>query len=162
MTHKVTTKLFALLLLLICAGWTTARAQSFEVRGTVTDQSDGSPLPGVNILIKGTSRGTSTNVDGDYSLQARSAQDTLVFSYIGYQTQEVPINGRNTIDVQLKTQTLSGQELVVVGYGTQSRRDVTGSISSVNGEDINQIPSPSVTDALQGQVAGVQVTPQFR
>lgn len=159
MTHKVTTKLFALLLLLICAGWTTARAQNFEVRGTVTDQADGSPLPGVNILIKGTSRGTSTNVDGQYSLQVRSPQDTLVFSYIGYQSQEVPVNGRNTIDVQLQTQTLTGQELVVVGYGTQSRRDVTGSISSVNGEDINQIPSPSVTDALQGQVAGVQVTP---
>jgi len=159
MTHKVTTKLFALLLLLICAGWNTAHAQNFEVRGTVTDQSDGSPLPGVNILIKGTSRGTSTNTDGQYNLQARSAQDTLVYSYIGYQTQEVPINGRHTIDIKLQTQTLSGQELVVVGYGTQSRRDVTGSISSVNGEDISQIPSPSVTDALQGQVAGVQVTP---
>src|SRR5699024_8242172 len=105
------------------------------ISGTVTDASTGEILPGVNILVKGTSTGASTDAEGQYELTVESLQDTLVVSYIGYQTQEVPIDGRTTIDVALQSQAISGEEMVVVGYGTQRRENLTGSVSTVDVED---------------------------
>src|SRR5699024_2379130 len=95
----------------------TAHAQQHMVSGTVTDSQTGKPLIGVNILVKGTSSGTATDADGRYSLNVSSLQDTLRFSYIGYKTQTIPINGRTMIDIALKPTIVSGQQMVVVGYG---------------------------------------------
>ncbi|MDZ7690869.1 MAG: SusC/RagA family TonB-linked outer membrane protein [Balneolaceae bacterium] len=127
------------------------------VSGTVTDASSGETLPGVNVLVKGTDTGTSTDAEGSYELTVPSLQDTLVFSFIGYQTTELPINGRTEIDIQLQPQAISGEELVVVGYGTQRRQDVTGSVASVPMENLDSQPVTGLDQAITGKVAGVQV-----
>jgi len=127
------------------------------VSGTVIDASTSETLPAVNILVKGTTRGTSTDAEGAYELNATSPNDTLVFSYVGYQKMEVPIDGRNQIDISLQPQALVGEDLVVVGYGTQQRQDVTGSISSVSAEEMQKFSSNDPSKLLQGRVAGVQV-----
>ncbi|MDR8391058.1 TonB-dependent receptor [Aliifodinibius sp. S!AR15-10] len=130
-----------------------------SISGQVIDASSDEPLPGVNVVLKGTTTGTSTDNEGNYELNVSSLQDTLVFSFIGYQTQEVSINGRTEIDVDLQVQAVSGEELVVVGYGTQQRRDLTGSISSVSGEEFEQAPAnvTSIDGRLQGLASGVEV-----
>lgn len=127
------------------------------ISGTVTDASSGETLPGVNILVKGSSTGTSTNASGEYQLDAPSLQDTLVFSFIGYQTQEIPIQGRSQIDVAMQPQTVSGDELVVTGYGVQKKSDVTGSIGIVSAEDLQEQPSFNALKSLRGKVAGVNI-----
>lgn len=128
------------------------------ITGTVIDGVTGESLPGVNILIKGSSTGTSTDEYGDYSITVSSLQDTLVLSYVGYITEEVPIDGRSQIDILLQPQAIEGQELVVVGYGTQSRETITGSISSVNESDFNtgQINDPLAL--ISGKVAGLTIS----
>src|SRR5699024_824641 len=105
---------------------------------------------------KGTTQGTSTDADGAYSLTVPSSSDTLVFSYIGYETQEIPINGRETIDVSMQSKSVLGEEVVVVGYGVQRKSDLTGSVSSIRGEGLT---APAVTNpaqALQGAASGVR------
>lgn len=129
-----------------------------EVSGVVTDSESMEPLPGVNILVKGTTIGTSTDANGHYALQAESLQDTLMFSYIGYQTREVAINGRTKIDVSLEPQAISGEELVVIGYGQVQKRDLTGSVSSVSPEQLNKGAQANVDQLIQGRIPGVQVT----
>lgn len=129
-----------------------------QVSGVVTDEGTGESLPGVNVVLKGTSQGTATGPEGSYSLEVPSLQDTLVFSFVGYQRKEVPINGRSTINVELTTQAVMGQEMVVVGYGTQRKENLTGSISSVSSEDIgNQTASSNPAYALQGKLPGLKV-----
>lgn len=132
--------------------------QQRSITGKVTDATTGEPLPGVNIIVPRTTIGTATDSKGNYSLSIPETVDSLTFSYIGYITQTVAINDRTTIDVQLRSTTLQSSQLVVVGYGTQRKQDLTGSISSVSGSDLN-IPTTSVDNALQGQIAGVQVVP---
>jgi iron complex outermembrane receptor protein len=104
--------------LVFAVGNVTLQAQNVEVSGTVVDAQDGTPLPGVNIILKGTSTGTSTNTDGAFSLRVPSLQDTLVASFVGYITQEIPINGRSTIDIDLAPDVQQLDDVVVVGYGT--------------------------------------------
>jgi TonB-linked SusC/RagA family outer membrane protein len=128
------------------------------VTGTVTDASTGAVLPGVNIKVKGTTTGTSTDADGKYSLQVHSLQDTLVFSFIGYQTQSISMNGRTTANVALKPSILHGKQMVVVGYGEQKKADLTGVVSTVEGSDISNQPAIEVSSALQGKIAGVTIT----
>lgn len=130
-----------------------------DVSGTVTDASDGQPLPGANVAIEGTNTGTITDADGEYSLTVPGPDATLVFSFVGYQSRRVTVGDQATINVQLQEDVAALDEVVVVGYGTQERRDVTGAVATVDGDDISRIPTPSVTQALQGQIAGVQVTP---
>lgn len=128
-----------------------------SVKGVVNDQN-GEPLPGVNIQVKGTTQGTSTNAQGAYSLTVKSAADTLVFSFIGFQTQEIAIQGREEINVTMTPQAVeSGEELVVVGYGTQEQVDLTGSIKRVQSEELSKQPSLTATEALQGKVSGVNI-----
>lgn len=154
----ITKGLSSLLLLLFIS--TSVYAQQ-RVEGTVTSADDGNPLPGVNITVQNTTVGTSTNSDGNYSLNVPDTSNVLVFSFIGFQTQEIQINGRSQIDVALETQIYSaGEELVVVGYGTQQKGDVTGSVSTVSMDEVKKVPTANLQDALQGQVAGVQITPQ--
>jgi TonB-linked SusC/RagA family outer membrane protein len=113
----------------------------------------------VNIVVPGTTIGTSTDNKGHYSLSVPDNADSLTYSYIGYKTQRVAINGRTEIDISLQPTTISSGQVVVVGYGTQRKSDLTGSISTVKGSDVSRIPTTNVDNALQGQVAGVQVTP---
>jgi TonB-linked SusC/RagA family outer membrane protein len=127
------------------------------VSGTVTDAENGETLPGVNVLVKGTASGTSTGNDGTFELTAQSEQDTLIFSYIGFQAQEVPINGRSTIDITMDPSVQQLQDLVVTGYTTQREVDVTGSISNVDIDNLNKSTSASFTEKLKGKVSGVQV-----
>ncbi|MFW5972712.1 MAG: SusC/RagA family TonB-linked outer membrane protein [Bacteroidota bacterium] len=148
-------------IMLLAALWlfgAEATAQH-RVTGTVTSAEDGLPMAGVNVLVVGTTTGTATNTEGEYELVAPSENATLRFSFIGFETQEIPIDGRDVIDVLLQVDPILGEELVVVGYGVQRRRDVTGAISRVEGDEISKIPTPSAEQALQGRVAGVQVIP---
>ncbi|WP_232064811.1 SusC/RagA family TonB-linked outer membrane protein [Rhodocytophaga rosea] len=127
------------------------------ISGKVTDDQ-GQNLPGVNVVIKGTSQGTTTDVDGKYSLNAPDGNGTLVFSYIGFTTEEVPINNRATIDVSLMPDIQSLSEVVVVGYGTQRKTDVTGSLASISVKEFEAQPVTRVDQILQGRATGVQVT----
>ncbi|MGH7480681.1 MAG: SusC/RagA family TonB-linked outer membrane protein [Longimicrobiales bacterium] len=144
------------LLLLAPAG--AAHAQH-AVSGLVTSASDGQPIPGVSIVVQGTEIGTLTGSNGRYTLAAPSGDATLVFSFIGYATRAVPIESRPVVNVALETEAVGLQEIVVVGYGTQTRRDVTGAVASVDGDLLDNAATPSVAEQLQGKVAGVQVIP---
>ncbi|HLR31478.1 MAG TPA: carboxypeptidase-like regulatory domain-containing protein, partial [Fodinibius sp.] len=127
------------------------------IRGTVTDGQTGETLPGVNIMVKGTTIGTSTDQNGNYELDVPSYQDTLVVSFVGYQSREEPINGRQELNIALQPQAIAGEELVVVGYGTQQKSSLTGSVAKVENEDLDQIPVGSVGEALAGRLAGVNI-----
>lgn len=127
------------------------------IRGTVTDQENGAPLPGVNVLVKNTSIGTVTDVEGVYSINVPNEDDILVFSSIGYITQEVAVNGRTTIDVIMAEDVQSLEEVVVVGYGTQKKSDLTGAISSVSSKDLAETPAGNVIEQSQGRLAGVDI-----
>lgn len=129
-----------------------------NIRGKVTDGENGEPLPGVNVLAKGTSTGTVTDIDGSYRLSVGDEVTTLVFSSIGYVSEEVDINGQNLINVALMPDIQSLSEVVVVGYGTQERRDITGAVSSVEAEEFEGEPITNISQGLQGKVPGVSVT----
>ncbi|WP_198597244.1 SusC/RagA family TonB-linked outer membrane protein [Gracilimonas amylolytica] len=140
-------------------GNTEAMAQDrTTITGTVIDGETGETLPGVNILVVGTTIGTTTDFDGNYELAVPSLQDTLAFSFLGFQRQLIPINGRTEINVQLRSQTISGEELVVIGYGTQQQGDNTGSVNSISTSDFNQGNITSPQELFQGKAAGVSVT----
>jgi TonB-linked SusC/RagA family outer membrane protein len=134
-----------------------AFAQNTTVKGRVTDATTGETLTGVSVSVKGTTQGTQTDVNGGYSIAAPSTA-TLTFTYIGYAAQDVAINSRNNIDVKLVAQNSELAQVVVVGYGTQRKVDVTGSIATVKGEEISKQASVNPISALQGKVAGVQIT----
>lgn len=127
------------------------------VSGTVTDDT-GMPLPGASILVKGTTNGTSTDFDGKYSINIPNKATTLVFSYLGFVTQEIEIGGRSTINVTLITDNANLEEVVVIGYGTQRKKDVAGAISTVKSEELVLSSSPSIGDVLRGKVSGLQIT----
>ncbi|HSO88926.1 MAG TPA: SusC/RagA family TonB-linked outer membrane protein, partial [Draconibacterium sp.] len=129
--------------------------EKISITGKVIDNT-GFGLPGVSILEKGTMNGTVTDVNGNYTLQA-SPQSTLVFSFMGFATQEIPIAGKTTINVEMSESVVGLNEVVVVGYGTQKMKDLTSSISTVKAEDIVKTPSGQTMQALQGKVAGLQV-----
>ncbi|MCG8322642.1 MAG: TonB-dependent receptor [Cytophagales bacterium] len=133
-----------------------AYAQERTVSGTVTD-SNGGPLPGVSILIEGTSRGTTSDADGNYSLAVPDTESTLIFSFVGYTTERMVVGNQSEINISLIEDISQLEELVVVGYGTQQKRDVTGAISQVKGQDFENLPVASSSQALQGRAAGVQV-----
>jgi TonB-dependent starch-binding outer membrane protein SusC len=130
-----------------------ASAQS-TVKGTVTDET-GSGLPGVNVLVKGTTTGTTTDSEGRFSVASEDGV-VLVFSFIGYESQEVPVNGRTTIDITLVPNIQSLNEVVVIGYGTQRAEAVTGSVASIRGDEIREVPSANLTQSLQGRLPGVE------
>ena len=131
-------------------------AQSI-VTGTVTTSDDGEGLPGVNILLKGTATGTVTDVNGNYNLNA-PADGILVFSFVGFLSEEVPVNNRNVINVQMSPDIQSLSEVVVVGYGTAKKSDLTGAVSSIDTEQINNQVLTNAAEGLRGQTAGVFVS----
>mgnify|MGYP000397318480 CR=1 FL=1 len=134
-----------------------SQAQEVTVSGTVTDASTQTPLPGATVSLQGTSRGTATDAEGNYELEVPS-DGTLVFSFVGYATQEVPVEGRTTIDVSLSPSQQELDEIVVVGFGEQEEGSVTGSISQVSSEDIETAEVTSFEEALQGRTPGVRIT----
>ncbi|MGM0620015.1 MAG: SusC/RagA family TonB-linked outer membrane protein [Bacteroidota bacterium] len=137
----------------------TAFAQQQSVSGKVTDAETGEALPGVNIVVQGTTIGTISDVDGNYRLSVNNLEtDVLQFRFIGYAEQEVPVEGRTTIDITLETTSIGIEEVVAVGYGTVKKRDLTGSVSSVSGDNLMDIPVASTAQALTGRLAGVQIT----
>lgn len=130
-------------------------SQSLTVRGTVTD-SNKDPLIGVNVVEKGTTNGTVTDIDGNFTLNV--PQDaTLVISYVGFTSQEVPVNRQAIINIILREDTELLEEVVVVGYGTQRKEAVTGSVASMRGDDVREVASSNITQALQGRIAGVDM-----
>ncbi|MEP6737740.1 MAG: TonB-dependent receptor [Chryseolinea sp.] len=134
---------------------TQVLAQDINVSGKVADPAGGT-MPGVNVLVKGTPTGTVTDQDGRYTLTA-PADATLIFTFVGYTTTEVPIGGRTVIDVTIKEDMKSLDEVVVIGYGTQKRSDLTGAVGSVNESSLRERPSTSLNQQLSGKIAGVQV-----
>lgn len=128
-----------------------------SVSGTVTS-STGESMPGVNVVQKGTTNGTTTDVDGKYFLSVPEEDAVLVFSFIGFTTQEFAINGRTVIDVVLTEDAKSLEEVVVVGYGTQKKVNLTGAITAVNSEELNNISSANLSNTLAGRAPGVNIT----
>ncbi|MBC8154361.1 MAG: TonB-dependent receptor [Bacteroidetes bacterium] len=149
-----------LLLLLGIFGLMTqsAMAQDRQVTGKVTSAEDGQPLPGVSVVVKGTTRGTQTDATGNYVITLPKNARSLVFSFVGTDTKEISLGNQSAIDVVMTNDSRSLDEVVVVGYGSESKRNLTGNIASVSGKDIENVPVPSVEQALQGRVAGVQIS----
>ena len=135
----------------LCFGW----AQAQEVSGTVSDANG--PLPGASVVVKGTTTGTQTDFDGNYTLDGVDANAVLVFSYIGYSTQEVPVNGRSTINVVLEEDAQALDEVVIIGYGQTTVKDATGAIAAVTSEEFNGGVINSPEQLIQGKTAGVNV-----
>lgn len=127
-----------------------------SISGKVTDET-GSGLPGVNIVVKNTTIGSVTDVDGNYRMSVPDDATVIVFSSVGYTSEEIEINNRSVIDIQMTPDIQSLSEVVVVGYGTQEKRDVTASIASIDQEQIKQIPTANPVESMKGQVAGVDV-----
>ena len=132
-----------------------AAAQTHSVTGTISGADTGLGLAGANVLVKGTTTGATASPSGDYALTGLSPQDTLVFSYIGYLSREVPVEGRTEIDVRLDPDVSEIGDVVVVGYGNQERRDITGSVVSLEAREIQELPVNNVAEALQGRAPGV-------
>jgi TonB-dependent starch-binding outer membrane protein SusC len=134
--------------------------QLIRVTGTVTDANTSEAMPGVNILVKGTTLGTVTDVDGKYSIDNVNRVASLVFSFIGYVTQEASISGRTVVDVVLAAVVTGLEEVVVVGYGTQRRANVVGAVTSIPGANIQSIPAASVSNAISGRLPGSVIIQQ--
>ncbi|MCM5661913.1 SusC/RagA family TonB-linked outer membrane protein [Galbibacter mesophilus] len=130
--------------------------QAQTVSGTVSDATG--PLPGANVLVKGTTNGTQTDFDGNYSLDNVDANATLVFSYVGFSSKEIPVNGQSTINATLTEDAQALDEVVVIGYGTTTKQDATGAVDVVSSEDFNQGVIASPEQLIQGRTAGVQVS----
>lgn len=137
---------------------TAMYAQDLNLEGTVADASDNQPLPGVNVVIKNTTRGTTTNFDGEFQISGVAVGDILVFSSLGYQTLEYRVEGSDPISVAMQADVSALDEVVVVGYGTQTKKELTGAVSVVGAETIEELNPTRIEQALQGQVAGVQIT----
>jgi TonB-dependent starch-binding outer membrane protein SusC len=149
-------KRYLLPMLLMCLS-TAVWSQDRTVTGTVTAADDKQPLPGVNVIVEGTTKGTSTDGEGKYSLQLSGAENTIVFSFVGYNPITITVDNRTTIDVALEPDVTSLNEVVVVGYGTQKERDLTSSISTIKADELIKTPSGQAMQGLQGKVAGLQV-----
>lgn len=132
-------------------------AQKVSVTGKVTDASNGLPLFGVSIGITGTTSGTISDIDGNFTIQVPSKEAVLVFSSVGYKSQQIAVGSNTSLHVALVLETTQLEQIVVVGYGTQRKKDLTGSIALVSTKEIKSLAVPSISDALQGRAAGVQV-----
>src|SRR3972149_1347416 len=147
-------KSISLLFLLCCAFQVFAQK---KVSGTVTDAGSGMPLPGVNILVTGTSVGTVSDIDGNYTMSIPEGLNSLQFSYVGYITEEIEVNEQTTINVALREDLAELEEVVVIGYGTMKRSDLTGSVVSAKTEDLKTVKSSNVLESLQGKMPGVSI-----
>jgi len=148
---------FILLFAMMSFGAVTVFAQTGEVTGTVTDAANGTTLPGATVVVKGTVQGTVTDIDGKYSISV-GPNTTLVFSFIGYESQEIVVQPGTTVNVALKTQATALEEFVVIGYGVQKKDDATGSVQAIDSKEFNKGAITSPTELVSGKIAGVQIT----
>lgn len=148
---------YKLNILLLFLSLTSVSFSQQTITGLVTTSGNNQPLPGVTVLLKGTTKGTTTDFDGNFTIEVTS-RDTLVFSYLGYATQEVPINNQTTLNITLQEDASQLDEVVVVGYGTQKKSDITGAVTSVKVSELQDVPIARADQVLQGRVAGVQIT----
>jgi len=146
----------AILALLILMYSFAGFAQGIQVKGVVTSADDGQPIPGVSVVVKGTTNGTTTDIDGNYTVNA-PGHATLVFSFVGMTSQEVQVNMQSSINVVLVTEHTNIDEVVVVGYGVQKKSVITGAISSIKSKDLEKVAPGRVDHALQGRVSGVTI-----
>ena len=155
--NKIQIRHIALFLMAILFAISSYGQQSYKITGTVRDAKTKETLIGVNIIIKGTFTGTTSNVDGSYSIDVPNSAGTLQFSYLGYQPREEAIGGRSVINVELNSDTKTLEEVVVVGYGIQKKESVVGSISSITSKTLVSIPVSNITQSIAGKLSGVQV-----
>src|SRR6187200_43267 len=146
----------ALVLLLFFLFSATSFAQNITIKGRVLKE-DGTPVAGASVIIKGTGNGTSSNDQGEYQLSA-PGNATLVISSVNFVTQEIKVNDRTSVDVKLVSLEKSLEEVVVVGYGTQRKEAVRGSVASISGNKMREVPAPNISQALQGRLAGVEMS----
>ena len=151
LARKAVSTLFLSMLCLV------AFAQGHQVSGIVKDAT-GESLIGANVLVKGTTNGAITDFEGKFSLSDVKSSDILVFSYIGCVTQEIKVGNQTQFDVTLNDDSQALEEVVVIGYGTVKRKDLTGSVTSVGADKLAAVPVASATEALTGKMAGVQIT----
>ncbi|WP_112747471.1 SusC/RagA family TonB-linked outer membrane protein [Pseudochryseolinea flava] len=146
-------------LLFILFGMTIfhAHSQSRRITGSVKDGQDGSPIPGANVVVQGTSKGTTTDLDGNFAIDLSDTESVLNFSFVGYKTSTVEVGDRTVVDVTLEADITMLADVVVVGYGIQKKTDITGATASVKGEELSKQPVLTATQAMQGKVAGVQI-----
>ena len=154
LTKERIKKFYLALVFLFLTPW--ALAQDRTISGSVTGEEN-APIPGVNVIVKGTSSGTVTDVSGEYSLNVPETAETLIFSFVGYNTQEIEIGNRSTLDVQLATDAHQLSEIIVTGYTTQKKKDLTGAVGVVEIEDVQSFPVAGADEMLEGRVAGVDV-----
>ena len=148
---------FAALVCLLLLGVSGVRAQSrYEVSGAITDRN-AQPVAGASVVEKGTNRGTVTSADGSYTIRVSSDKAVLVYSFFGCKTQEIAVAGRTRIDVTLQEDAIALEEVVAIGYGSMKKSDLTGAVSSIKSELLENKPIASFDNALRGQIAGVQV-----
>lgn len=152
-------KMFSKEILFLLSLFYIGLMQAQTVSGTVSDQTG--PLPGANVLVKGTTNGTQTDFDGNYSIEAES-DATLVFSYIGFKTLEVSVNGRTSINVTMEEDASQLDEVVVTGYGSQAKKDLTGAVAVVDTDELLSVPATTFTQQLQGRAAGVNIVNDSR
>ncbi|WP_082893667.1 carboxypeptidase-like regulatory domain-containing protein [Rufibacter ruber] len=167
--HQKRSLVFALFLGSLCCGYSgqaraASRLRAFQapatrtVTGKVTSKDGNEALVGVSVSVKGTTTGTVTNAAGEYSIAVPGDDAVLVFSYIGFVTREIQVKNQSTLPVVLSTNAQELSQVVVIGYGTTTKSDLTGSVASVKSEEILATPTTSFEQALQGRAAGVQVT----
>ena len=134
-----------------------AFSQPILVKGKITDLKTGETLPGVNVVLKGSMKGTISQPDGNYQIEVPGANSVLVYSFIGYQSQEVAVGGKNEINILLVTETTQLDEVVAVGYGTARRKDLTGSVATLSGDELKKMPITNAAEAIKGRLPGVNV-----
>jgi hypothetical protein len=147
-------KVFALIVLTCLSEFAFAQ---IPISGRVTGET-GDGLPGVNVIVKGSSQGTITNVEGKYTIDVPSRSVTLVFSYVGYVTEEVAVGDRSTLGMLMTPDVTALSEIIVVGYGTSKKKDITGAISTISSEDFARVPVINPLDALAGRAPGLSIT----
>ena len=156
--------IFMIILPLFLLAILNASASSFQqikITGTITDASTGEMMAGVNIQVKGTTLGTISDADGKYILNVTDANASLIISFIGYVMQEIPISGREVVDIKMVPEVTAIDEVVVVGYGTQKKVNLTGAVSSISTKSLTSVPITQTSMALQGKMAGVTITQNF-
>ncbi|MCH7412730.1 SusC/RagA family TonB-linked outer membrane protein [Belliella sp. R4-6] len=151
-------KVFLMVTAMLFAAVVSANAQSREVSGTVLDKTMGDPLPGVTVLVKGTTRGTNTDLDGKFTIPLQPGDQVLVFSFVGFSAQEITIGNQSVINVELDEDIQSLQEAVVIGYGTQDKKEITSSVASISSEGFNKGNFPNPQSLLTGKVAGLNIS----
>ncbi|QOI98745.1 MAG: TonB-dependent receptor [Flammeovirgaceae bacterium] len=144
-------------LAILLIGGADVFAQTSVVRGRVISADDGQGLPGVNVIVQGTTKGTASDTNGNFSVDLGPGENTLVFTFVGYKTQTVNVDGRETLNISMEPEALALEEVVVVGYGTVRKSDLTGSVSSIRGNQLTSVPSINPMQSLQGKVPGLQV-----